>query len=75
MSENTLPKARFSTILPNGDYLNLAVWQGKKDPSAEVFTVQIRHKEGETWQTIGRLAVYRTSEGVYSKLPERQMQI
>lgn len=75
MSENILPKARFSAILPNGDYLNLAVWQGKKDPSAEVLTVQIRHKEGETWQTIGRLAVYRTSEGVYSKLPERQMQI
>jgi len=75
LSENILPKARFSAILPNGDYLNLAVWQGKKDPSAEVLTVQIRHKEGETWQTIGRLAVYRTSEGVYSKLPERQMQI
>ena len=75
MSENTLPKARFSAILPNGDYLNLAVWQGKKDPSAEVLTVQVRHKEGETWQTIGRLAVYRTSEGMYSKLPERQMRI
>ncbi len=72
MSEKSRPKAKFFTTLPNGDYLNFAVWQGKADPSAEVFTVQISHKEGEIWETVGRLAIYRTSEGVYSKLPERQ---
>lgn len=74
MSEKSHPKARFSSILPNGDYITLAVWPGKTDPSAEVFTVQIRHREGDAWQTIGRLAVYRTSDGMYSKLPERQQQ-
>jgi len=72
LSERSQPKARFSSILPNGDYITLAIWQGKTDPSAEVFTIQVRHKEGEAWQTVGRLAVYRTSDGLYSKLPERR---
>jgi hypothetical protein len=50
----------------------MAVWPGKKDPNAEVLTVQIRHSTGSSWETVGRLAVYRTSEGGYSQLPERQ---
>jgi hypothetical protein len=50
----------------------MAVWLGKKDPNAEVLTVQIRHSTGSNWETVGRLAVYRTSEGGYSQLPERQ---
>lgn len=66
------PKGRFSTRLSNGDFLTLAVWPGKKDPSAEVLTVQIRHHTGESWETTGRLAVYRTVDGTYSLLPERQ---
>ncbi|MDH5770016.1 MAG: hypothetical protein OEZ25_01840 [Candidatus Bathyarchaeota archaeon] len=64
------PKFKFSNRLPNGDYLNLAVWPGKKDPTAEVLTIQIRRMEGDDWITAGRLAVYRTSDGIYSKLPE-----
>jgi len=50
----------------------MAVWPGKKDPNAEVLTVQIRHSTGSSWETVGRLAVYRTSEGGYSQLPELQ---
>jgi hypothetical protein len=34
-----------------------------------VISVQVRRMEGE-WKTVGRLAVYRTKEGVYSQLPE-----
>jgi len=49
----------------------LSVWHGKKDPTAEVLTIQIRRMEGDDWITAGRLAVYRTSDGIYSKLPER----
>ena len=66
------PKARFSSRLPNGDYLTLAVWAGKKDPTAEVLTIQIRHSAGSSWETTGRLALYRTGDGNYSQLPERQ---
>ena len=66
------PKARFSSRLPSGDYLTLAVWAGKKDPTAEVLTIQIRHSTGESWETTGRLALYRTGDGNYSQLPERQ---
>jgi hypothetical protein len=50
----------------------LAVWPGKKDPTAEVLTIQIRHSTGDSWETVGRLAVYRTGDGNYSQLPERQ---
>jgi len=66
------PKARFSSRLPSGDYLTLAVWAGKKDPTAEVLTIQIRQSAGNSWETIGRLALYRTGDGNYSQLPERQ---
>ena len=69
--EKPHPNAKFSNSLPNGDYLTLSVWPGKKDPTAEVLTIQIRHREGDDWETVGRLAVYRTSDGNYSQLPER----
>jgi hypothetical protein len=65
------PKARFSTRLPDGNFLSLAVWSGKSDPSAEVLTIQVRGLKDEIWETVGRLAVYRTSDGKYSMLPER----
>jgi hypothetical protein len=65
------PKARFYTRINEQDYLGLTVWAGKSDPSAEVITIQLRRNEGEKWETIGRLAVYRTPDGTYSKLPDR----
>jgi len=71
MSVRSRPKASFRTRLPNGDFLNLTVWEGKSDPTAEVITAQIRHLSGDLWETIGKLAAYRTSDGNYSQLPER----
>ena len=65
-------KARFNTRLPNGDFLGVTIWPGKSDPNAEVVTVQIRHQAGEGWETTGRIAIYRTPDGRYSLLPERQ---
>ena len=64
-------KARFSTRLPNGDFLGITVWPGKSDPSAEVLTIQVRRQTGEGWETVGRLAIYRTADGRHSLLPER----
>ena len=52
----------------------MSIWPGKKDPTAEVLTIQIRRMENEEWVTAGILAVYRTSDGTYSQLPERPIQ-
>jgi hypothetical protein len=71
MSGSSQPKASMRTRLPNGDFLTLTVWSGKTDPKAEVITAQIRHQSGSQWETVGRLAAYRTSDGNYSQLPER----
>ena len=65
-------KARYSTKLPNGDFLSVTVWPGKSDPNAEVVTIQVRRQTGEEWETVGRIAIYRTPDGRYSLLPERQ---
>jgi hypothetical protein len=72
MSGRAQFKARFSTRMPNGDYLSLTVWPGKSDSTAEILTVQIRRQSSQGWETAGRLAVYRTADGRYSQLPERQ---
>ncbi len=66
-------KARYSTRLPNGDFLGVTVWPGKSDPNAEVVTIQVRRQTGEEWETVGRIAIYRTPDGRYSLLPERQV--
>ena len=66
------PKARFYTRINEQDFLGLTVWPGKTDPSAEVITIQLRRTDGEKWETVARLAVYRSPDGSYSKLPERQ---
>jgi len=71
MAEKPTPKARFSTKLPNGDFLGITIWPGKSEPSAEVVTVQIRHPTGDNWETAARIALYRTSDGKYSFLPEK----
>ncbi len=71
MAERQKYKARFTSKLPNGDFLGLTVWPGKSDPSAEVLTIQIRHQGSAGWETVHRVAIYRTSDGRYSLLPER----
>ena len=74
MSAPSQPKARCRTRLDNGDFLTLTVWAGKSDPKAEVITVQIRRLNGEIWETVGRLAAYRTADGNYSQLADRRTQ-
>lgn len=74
MSVPSHPKAGFRNRLDNGDFLSLTVWAGKSDPKAEVITVQIRRLKGDIWETVGRLAAYRTADGNYSQLPERRTQ-
>jgi len=66
------PKARFYTRINEQDYLGVTVWPGKADPSVEVIAIQLRRRDGENWETVGRLAVYRSPDGSYSKLPERK---
>jgi len=66
------PKARFYTRINEQDYLGLTIWPGKADPLAEVVTIQLRRRDGENWETVARLAVYRAPDGSYTKLPERQ---
>ena len=65
------PKARFHKRINEQDFLNITVWPGKADPAAEVITLQLRRNSGENWETITKLAVYRSSDGKYSELPER----
>jgi hypothetical protein len=36
-----------------------------------VLTIQIRHQGSAGWETVHRVAIYRTSDGKYSLLPER----
>jgi len=69
------PKARFSTRLPSGEFLNLSVWQGKSDPKSEIIRVEVRGlSKQQDWQTVARIAVFRTSDGRYSQLPDRRRQ-
>ncbi|MCJ7634978.1 hypothetical protein MUP77_21635 [Candidatus Bathyarchaeota archaeon] len=69
------PKAHFSSRLQSGDYLSFSIWPGKKDPKAEVLTIQIRRSNSGVWETVESLAIYRTATGDYSQLPERSQQM
>lgn len=71
MTPPSEPKGRFYTRLDEQDFLGVTIWRGKTDPEAEVIVVQLRRRDGDDWETVGRLAVYRSSDGRYSKLPER----
>ena len=72
LSSTSQPKARFYTRLSEQDYLGISVWSGKTDPTAEVIVAQLRRRYGDEKETVGRPAVYRTSDGAYSQLPERR---
>lgn len=67
-------KTRFNIPLEGSgqEYLSFVVWSAKNDPNAEVIAVDVRQLEGDNWKTVGRLAVYRTADGQYKKLPERE---
>jgi hypothetical protein len=66
------PKANFRIPLQEGNNLSLAVFATRNDPEAEVIVAQITRKVGENWENVGRIAVYRSREGNYSQLPERE---
>ena len=66
------PKHSFRIPLPDGSDLSLAVFETHKDPAAEVITVQITRLLDDNWVTDAKLAVYRSPEGNYSKLPDRE---
>ncbi|HXW94893.1 MAG TPA: hypothetical protein VEJ19_04235 [Nitrososphaerales archaeon] len=70
MSEKNRPKYSFSRKLGGGEFLNVAVWPGRSNPQEEVVSVQLRKFDGE-WKTLGKVALFRTMDGVYSELPER----
>jgi len=72
LSYKSQPIARFYTRINDQDFLGITVWKGKTDPTAEIIVAQIRRRSGDEWKTIGRLALYRTQDGTYSKLPEKK---
>ena len=66
------PKHSFRIPLPDGSNLSLAVFATKNDPNAEVISVQITRIVEDKWVKDAKLAVYRSPEGVYRQLPERE---
>ena len=68
------PKANFRVPLQDGSNLSISVFPTKKDPKAEVIAVQISRKVEEKWENRQILAIYRSPEGDYVKLPDREEQ-
>ena len=68
------PKANFRVPLQDGSNLSVSVFPTKKDPKAEVIAVQISRKVEEELENRQILAIYRSPEGDYVKLPDRQEQ-
>ncbi len=66
------PKESFRIPLGDGKTLSVAIFPTKKDPKAEVISVQVQQYNDEKWETIGKIAVYRSPEGNYSRLPDRE---
>ena len=66
------PKDSFRVRLDDGKTLSVAVFPTKKDPAAEVISVQVQNYEDETWKSFGKIAIYRSPEGNYSQLPDRE---
>ncbi len=69
------PKASFRVRLSEGEFLNVGVFPTKRDPTAEVISVQVTRAPGapgDDWETIARIAIYRSPEGNYSQLPNRE---
>jgi len=66
------PKESFRIPLDDGRFLSISVFQTRNDPEAEVIVAQISQiVEGE-WKNTARLAVYRSPEGNYIQLPNRE---
>jgi hypothetical protein len=65
------PKANFRLRLSEDEFLSVSIFPTKKDPTAEVISVQVNRPTEDKWETIGKIAIYRSPEGVYSQLPNR----
>lgn len=52
-------------------YLNVGIWPGTKDPTADVIQVRISGLKNDSWEEIGRISIYRDGQG-YRELPPRQ---
>ncbi len=66
------PKETFRSPLPNGGSLSVSVFPTKNDPKAEVVSVEVRRQVNDNWVTDARLALYRSPEGNYRQLPDRE---
>jgi hypothetical protein len=66
------PKESFRTALPDGGYLSVGVFPTRNDPKAEVISIEISRIVADSWVTDARLALYRSPEGNYRQLPDRE---
>ena len=66
------PKESFRMPLGDGKTLSVAIFPTKKDPKAEVISVQVQQYSDEIWENVGKIAIYRSPEGNYSRLPDRE---
>jgi len=65
-------KGRFYAQLPDGNFLSVTVWPSKNTPNSDVIVTEIRKPLEKGWETVTRLAIFRTPEGRYVHLPERR---
>lgn len=72
MIELPPPKASFRLRFSEGEFLSVSIFPTKKDPTAEVISVQVRRPTGDDWETIAKIAIYRSPGGDYSRLPDRE---
>jgi len=72
MIELPKPKASFRLRLSEEEFLSVSIFPTKNDPTAEVISVQVRRPTADDWETVGKIALYRSPEGNYSQLPDRE---
>jgi len=65
------PKESFRIPLDDDKFLSISVFQTRNDPNAEVIVAQISQIIDGEWKNSARIAVYRSPEGMYSQLPNR----
>ncbi len=69
------PKASFRLRLSEEEFLSVGIFPTKKDPTAEVISVRVSRvprTPEDDWETVAKIALYRSPEGNYSQLPDRE---
>ena len=66
------PRESFRIALPDGSSLSVGVFPTRNDPKAEVISIEIRRLIADNWVSEARLALYRSPEGIYKQLPDRE---